>query len=221
MASIIKAGRLTGERPAVRAAAFEFGDMNAEAVRYIDQVKQEAAQLLSEARAQAEALRKQASEQGRQAAREAAQRMLGEELDKRLETVLPALGEAARQIELARQEWVRHWESHLVGLSVSIAEKVIRREIAQAPEISLAVIRESLELAAGGGAVRLHLHPDDYQTLGERVERLSRSLGNLGQMEIEADPHVSPGGCVVRTEFGEIDQRIETQLQRIHQELDA
>ena len=89
------------------------------------------------------------------------------------------------------------------------------------PEITLAVVRETLELAAGGGTVRLHLHPDDHKTLGDRVDRLSRALGNLGQMQIEADPHVSPGGCVVRTEFGEIDQRIETQLERIREELDS
>ena len=133
MATIIKAGRFTGDRSAVRQAAFQFGDMNEEAAKYLMEVKREAAQILDEARQQGEALRRQAAEQGRQAAREAAQQMLHEELDKRLETVLPALGEASRQIELARQEWIRHWESHLVELAVSVAEKVIRREVAQTP----------------------------------------------------------------------------------------
>lgn len=221
MAGIIKAGRLTGQTSAVRQAAFQFGDLNDEAVKYLQQVKGEAGHVLDEARHQAEALRGQAAEQGRQAALEAARRMLHEELDKRLESVLPALAEAARQIDLARQEWVRHWESHLVSMAVSIAEKIVRREIAQEPEVTLSIIQESLELAAGGGTIRLRLNPDDHSTLGEKVERLSHALGNLGQMEIEADPQVAPGGCVLRTEFGEIDQRIETQLKRIHQELDS
>ena len=221
MAGIIKAGRLKGEASAIRAAAFQFGDMNDEAAKYLQQVKREASELLEEARRQAEAIRRQAAEQGRQAAREAAEQTIHEELDKQLATVLPALAAASRQIELARQEWIRHWESHLVNLSVSIAEKVIRREVAQSPEITLEIVRETLELAAGGGTIRLHLNPQDFAKLGDRVELLSRALGNLGQMQIESDAHVTAGGCVVRTEFGEIDQRIETQLQRIQQELDS
>jgi len=34
-----------------------------------------------------------------------------------------------------------------------------------------------------------------------------------------ADPDITPGGCRVDTQFGSIDQQLETQLARIEEEL--
>jgi flagellar biosynthesis/type III secretory pathway protein FliH len=44
-------------------------------------------------------------------------------------------------------------------------------------------------------------------------------LAGLGTCELAADPAITPGGCRVETAFGEIDQRIETQIRRIEEEL--
>jgi flagellar assembly protein FliH len=65
----------------------------------------------------------------------------------------------------------------------------------------------------------LLLNPTDYQTLQPQVEMLVRELAGLGQVEVSSDPAISPGGCRVETQFGVIDQQLETQLRRIEEEL--
>ena len=54
---------------------------------------------------------------------------------------------------------------------------------------------------------------------GSAVRKFSESLAQLAPAQIVADPAVEPGGCRVITGFGEIDQRIESQLERIVEEL--
>jgi flagellar biosynthesis/type III secretory pathway protein FliH len=53
------------------------------------------------------------------------------------------------------------------------------------------------------------------------VEQLAQEIARLAPAEIVADASVAAGGCRVLTEFGEIDQRIASQLSRIEQELMA
>jgi flagellar assembly protein FliH len=102
---------------------------------------------------------------------------------------------------------------------VAIAERVVRREVAHAPEIALDLIRESLELAAGAGRIVLRLSPRDFETLGEQARSIAATMGRMLPTEVVADPAVSPGGCLLVTDLGEIDQRLESQLARIEEEL--
>jgi flagellar assembly protein FliH len=106
-----------------------------------------------------------------------------------------------------------------VRLAVAIARRIVRRELHSHPEIAVEWIREALALAVGSGRIQLYLHPQDHAALGDEVRELVAGLGQLGETEIVADSQISPGGCRVVTQFGEVDQRLETQLARIEEEL--
>jgi flagellar assembly protein FliH len=80
-------------------------------------------------------------------------------------------------------------------------------------------IREALELAAGSPAIKLHLNPADHATLVEPLQCMLANRGESAEVEILADPDTEPGGCLVETAHGSIDQRLETQLSRIEDEL--
>jgi len=67
--------------------------------------------------------------------------------------------------------------------------------------------------------MKLHLNPDDHETLGTQAAAIAHDLAQLAPADVVADPSVDRGGCRVVTEFGEIDQRIQSQLARIEQEL--
>ena len=71
----------------------------------------------------------------------------------------------------------------------------------------------------GSGRLRLLLNPCDFETLGDRTEQLANEFSNLAPTDIVADESVDPGGCLVVTEFGKLDQNIEIQLKRIEEEL--
>jgi flagellar assembly protein FliH len=207
----------SGQR--VQPVAFNFEDMNDRANEYLETVRGEAAKIVQQAHQQAEQVRRQAEAAGRAAAVEAAQKSLDERIAGQLRDFISALDRLVAEANEAKAEWLSRWEQSAVAVAAAIAQRVIRRELAQHPEISLDWIRESLRLAAGAAEITLHLNPSDYELLGGGAEKLAQSLGNLSPTNIVADPEVSAGGCVIQTSLGQIDQQIESQLARIQDEL--
>ncbi len=218
MASIIRAA---GPHRVSESGTFNLDDLSDKARRWIDQVRGEAGEILAHAEKEAAAVRAKAEEQGRQAAIEAAERVLDQKVGKQLETLLPALQKAVAGIVEARADFLRGWERNIVHLATAIAARVIRREVERQPDLPLALVREALDLAAGSPHVQLQLHPADLAALGAQVERLTKETSRLGNVEIVADPQVSQGGCRVLTRHGAIDERVESQLVRIEEELTA
>lgn len=219
MAGIIKARATHLASQAAHPAAFNFTDMGDQASAYLNQVRQQAAQIVAQARSEAEQIKTKSQAEGRQAALKAAESAIQGKLDEQLKQLIPALESAAQQLVQAKDQWQRHWESNLVRLATRIAERVIRREVASQPEIPLALVQEALDLATGSQKITLHLNPADRTALGDRVQQLAGRMVKLGPVHVVADETVGRGGCRVHTEFGVIDQQIESQLKRIETEL--
>ncbi len=220
MSSVIKA---TSQAREIQPVAFNFDDMAVKADAYLDGVRQQADQVVNRAQQQAEQTRQRIEEESRQKGYADGQReiqlLVEKKLGQQLATLLPALAATIQEIQHAKQTWLTHWERSAVSLATAIAERIVRREIEQAPEITLGLIRESLELAAGSSKVRVLLNPKDHEALQPRADALMRDMAGLGACELLADGTITPGGCRVETDFGTIDQQIETQLERIEQEL--
>ncbi len=175
--------------------------------------------IIARAHVEAGAICRRAEEQGKAAALEAAQRILEEKVSRSVSSIGTAMNAAVDRIAGAKAEWLAHWEQMAVHLAVAIAGRVVRREVERTPEITLALVREALQLAAGTSDIELRLHPDDYQALGPEAERIAAELTRLGHSRIVADSQVTKGGCRIDTRHGTIDQQFEAQLARIEQEL--
>lgn len=197
------------------AVAFNFDDMAAQANQYLEKVRVEARQIIVQAQQEAVAVRKKAEQEGRQAALQAVEQMVRQQLRK----VLPALREVIADIHHAKQTWLAHWEASGVHVAAAIAQRLIRRELAEHPEIPLTLLREALQLAAGSSHLRIHLNPADHEAIREQADVFTAALTPLATAEFLSDPDITPGGCRVETRFGVIDQQFESQLKRIEEEL--
>jgi flagellar assembly protein FliH len=216
MAAIIKSTRRSTSAAEPAAQAFQFDDMER---AYVGHVRTEAAKIIAEARREAAQIKVRAAEEGKQAAFAAVEAAVRARLDQQLHSAIAAIRQTAVQISESRQAWQQHWQAHAVALAVAIAARICRRQIEQNPKITLAWIREALELATGSEQVTLRLNPDDLAVLAGQIDELSRDLKGVGAIRVVADPAVTAGGCRVETEFGSLDQQIETQLNRIREEL--
>lgn len=220
MATIIKHG--SGILPSgqeVRGVAYNLADIENQAGERLQGVRQEAARIIQAAKQEAEQIRRQAEQSGRQAARDAAERLLDEKVGQRMSTLTPALQQVVRNIEDAKQQWLHHWDSSAIELASAIAGRLVRGELQRRPEISVEWMREALQLAAGTGETALRLHPDDVSTLSCQIDELRALFAPISEVRIQPDATISPGGCRVETQFGSVDQQLETQLERIQQEL--
>jgi flagellar assembly protein FliH len=216
MPSVIKAG---DEARALRHVEFNFEDMAQQANAYLEKVQAEARESVAKANREAESIRLQAKQEAYQAALKEVERITQEKILQQMQTVLPALEQAVQEIQDTKSLWLKNWEQQAVHLAGEIACRVIRRELEKRPEITLDLIRETLELATGSAQVRLCLNPGDYAVIENQLEVLLKALGPLAPSEVVSDEKLTPGGCRVETRYGVIDNQIETQVARIEQEL--
>lgn len=203
----------------VRGVAFDFEDVNQRAGTYLDQVRAEAAKIVRQAQDEAAGIRQTAEKEGRQAGLAAVEKIAADKLGQQMTTLLPALREAVAEIQRARIAFLAQWEKSAIHLAAAIAARVVRREVKQQPEITLALVREALQLASGSPEIRILMHPQDHEALAPQVKRLVAELDGLGTVKTIADPHVTSGGCRVETRFGAIDQQFDAQIARIEEEL--
>lgn len=216
MASIIKAA---DRNAAVQRTAFNFDDMASHADAYVAQVREQATRIVAEAHKQADQIRKAAEIEGLRAAKASQQAQVDAETGRRAATMLPALRATVDELEKSKQAWLAHWEQTGVTLASRIAERILRRELAEHPTLPVTLVRESLELAVGADGVRILMNPADLEHLRPQIEPLTREVSRLGRAELVADPRITAGGCRLETSHGSIDQQIEAQLKRIEEEL--
>ncbi len=220
MATIIKReAKLFSSGTEMRNVAFDLTDMAGQADAYLQEVRAEAAKIVQQAEQEAAKIRQDSERAGKAAAESAIERILDEKVAKQMQTLTPALAAAVQQIEDSRQDWLRLWETSATALACEIAKRIIRRELETQPEIAQEWLRDALQMCAGAAEITVRLNPIDRDTLGVQVQQLVDVFHTVAQANIVADESVSLGGCRIETEFGEIDNQLETQLSRLQQEL--
>ena len=140
-----------------------------------------------------------------------------EQATKKLEPLLDGLQQALMQLGNLRQNTYRIIEQEVVELALAIARKVICREIEVDKKVVVCVAREALSKVEDPGSVTIKMNPADYQFINDTKYQLSELIGNIDNVTIEPGENIRSGGCIIETNLGEIDARIEQQLQAVEE----
>lgn len=103
-------------------------------------------------------------------------------------------------------------------LAVAICESVMGEAVKVDPQIVRRIAERALQQSISGDSVAIYVHPDDESVMTAAIDRLRRIAGSA-TVTIEVDRAVSRGGCVIRTEFGEVDASLELLLSSVAQRL--
>ena len=141
------------------------------------------------------------------------------QLGAKLETLLPALKTMIDRLDMAKQSFLQQWEQSAVKVAVAIAARAIDRQLPEMVDVPIRLLQELLELGTGSTSIRIRLNKEDYEALQPQMDLLIQEMTRSVPTEIVGDATVSPGGCVLETPQGTIDNRIETRLARIEEEL--
>jgi flagellar assembly protein FliH len=183
-----------------------------------DEATEQAATIISEAQAEAERLVMDAQSRVAQIEQEARERGL-------LEGRANASKEVGEAIELLRERFTATLEElhdlrsalavraerDLVRLALELARKVVQREVTIDPEIALTLTRVALSRIHNRASATIHLNPDDFAFVNSQREHLHSS----GTIEIVQDRSITRGGCLIETNMGDVDARIEQQFAEI------
>jgi flagellar assembly protein FliH len=210
---------------------FNFDDLRQRGDAYMDSVRNQITEMLANAESEVAELRKSAHQRGYEEGRREGLQNASDSIEQRarqiaektaadgLATALPALKSVAESLAVERDRWVADWEAIAVRLAAAIAERLLGSELRLKPELAREMIREALQLAVGAPRIRVHLHTDDASLLGTQAADVVRALAACGEAEVVADNSLTRGGCLIETQHGQIDARIETVMDRIVAEL--
>jgi flagellar assembly protein FliH len=135
----------------------------------------------------------------------------------RVERALEAVASAERAMAEMHDRYVAEAEAAAVDLAFQIAEKVIAATVASDREAVLGVVSGALLRTTDRDHLVLEVNPGDFELVRDSASELAARLGGISRMEVVSERRVEPGGCVVRTEAGEIDARVSSQLERVRQ----
>jgi flagellar assembly protein FliH len=135
----------------------------------------------------------------------------------RVEQALEAVAAAERSMAEMHDRYVADAEAAAVDLAFQIAEKIVGATIACDREAVLGVVSGALLRTTDRDHLVLEVNPGDFELVRDSASELAARLGGINRMEVVSERRVEAGGCVVRTEAGEIDARVSSQLERVRQ----
>lgn len=227
---VLKAGTIRNMGSKV---AFNYQDIERQGEAYLAKINEEAQQILNKAKAEAQAITEAATGEGRnegfaeglknaQQEIEAKAKSVAEAaVHDRVQAVVPALEKVGNRVQEEREVWLSSWESIAIQLAAKIAEKLVRYQIDLNPELPRELLKSTLELVAGTPQINVSLSPADYEALGTEQEQVIKALSGCGTVQVLADDQLKKGDSRVETQYGTIDAQIDTQIERIANELSA
>jgi flagellar assembly protein FliH len=102
-------------------------------------------------------------------------------------------------------------EKEVARLAIEIAKKIVHREVTIDNDIVLTLARIGLSRMHNRIAATIHLHPDDIAY----VESHRNKLNAAQALSFIEDHSVGRGGCLLHTDMGDVDARIEQQFAEI------
>jgi flagellar assembly protein FliH len=183
-------------------------EAEAEAERIIAGAEEKARQLEDDARMSIEMSRRGAEEQGRQAGHEDGFEDGKAEVERLVRRSRVILERAQEK----RGEILTETEKQVIDLVLLISRKVIKTLSENQRGVVVDNVKEALRKVKDRGSVVIRVNLADLELTTEHTSEFIALVEGAKDLHIIEDSRVDPGGCVIETDFGEIDARIASQL---------
>lgn len=118
-------------------------------------------------------------------------------------------------IKELKSELVIYNEAHIVKLLYYMASRLAMNSITEDKEAVVPVLRTVLESSQDEEELTIKVSPEDFEFLNEAVEILKAKIPALNAARIEKAESIKRGGCIVETNYGQVDATIEERLGRL------
>ena len=129
--------------------------------------------------------------------------------------VIKQLRQVMGDLQAAWRQLQGQAEHDAVGLALAVARKILGREPSVTPEQVLDVVKAAVAKVSDQDRILIRIDPADIEVVRTHDETIDAWVEKAGAVTIEADNSVGPGGCVIETDFGDVDARLEKQLEVI------
>jgi flagellar assembly protein FliH len=122
-----------------------------------------------------------------------------------------------QNLTIERKKLVGDLEPMLVELVGEALKKCLNKQ-AKRGKLVVNLVHEALLKAQDRVHLKLHLNPDDINEIEAHRNELQLTVG-AGEMELIADARIERGGCLLDTEGGTVDVRLNTVVEQVKESL--
>jgi len=131
----------------------------------------------------------------------------------RAEAMLKVAG-AVEALRLEASRLAEAASADALELGFLVARRILEAELKTSPDALAALVRAALRRAGDARKVTVRLHPQDAEALAPALA--TDGLGVVAAVvEVVPESSLSPGDCVVDTDYGKLDGRLQTRLDEL------
>ena len=201
-AAFAEVKRQTDEGQVIKQQAVE------DAERIVSDAQAKVRELENEIRQTLEAERNDARTQGRNEGKEDGFAEGKAEVDRLIERTQVVLERAQNK----RAEILDESEKEIVNLVLLITRKIIKVISENQREVIIANVIEALRKVKAKGNILIRVNLSDLKLATEHKQDFINMMEGVSSINVVEDSSVDSGGCIIETDFGEIDARIASQL---------
>lgn len=169
----------------------------------------------SEALERLKQMQEEAYSQGYDLGRDEGQESAYRELSGAISERIQKIDKAVASLETMQADLVRQNEASLISLVYQLAKKIAMTEIQEKPEMILEVLRQAAIDAQDEQSLTIRMSAQDLQFLESMKERLSKDFEFMKRAKLEESNDIQPGGCVIVTNYGQVDASMEKRLEKV------
>jgi flagellar assembly protein FliH len=120
-----------------------------------------------------------------------------------------------QQAYIQKENIIAESEPFLLELSTVIASQIVKQELNDYPEKFVELIKQHILRVKEKESITVCVHPNDFDLIQAERSHLVAMVNGDTEIKIIPDHSVSPKGCIIRTAYGSVDARIDTQIEEI------
>jgi flagellar assembly protein FliH len=186
----------------------------------------EAKRIVDEAQAKAEAVEASVNQKMEQIENEAFDKGYREGHDKGYQSGQEEVKRLVDRLHLIltkaidkRNEIIEESETQLINLVLLISKKVIKVISENQKNVVINNVIQALRKLKSRGDVVIRVNLSDLELATEHTKDFLKMVENVKSVTIMEDTSVDKGGCIIETDFGQIDARVSSQLHEIEEKI--
>lgn len=186
-----------------------------EAKRIVEEAKKKAEELEAEIQGKVDKVEKEAFGKGHAEGREEGFQEGSQEVERLVATLQKIIAAAIDK----RNEIIQESETQVINLVLLISKKVIKVISENQKNVVINNVVQALRKLKSRGDVVIRVNLADVELTSEHISDFMKMVENVKSVTVLEDSSVDRGGCIIETDFGQIDARISSQLHEIEEKI--
>lgn len=160
-------------------------------------------------------IQEQAYAEGYKLGLEEGEKRAFDENAKLIQDSLQEISQIVTALKTMKKDIISHNEAHMVQLLFHMASKLAQHHLEYDHQPLVEVIRQAVELAQGEENVIVHLSEKQMAFIENLQSQKKVEFDFLDKVKLVANTEITPGGCIIETNYGEVDARVEQRIEKL------